>query len=357
MSQKPGDWQNHLQQTDELWTHSDTMMSTTHRWLFLRVLCSYFSITASYSSSHETAFKVPSRPLLPPFPSGLCGGTVVTLSPEDTFAIDPSLSGNSLLLPPRPIEVWLPPDYHNSAPHPVLYCHDGQNAMSDESSWTGHSWRLIGAITRMADRNMFHGPTPIVVLLPSCADNLVPGISRRHLEYGDASLPFAHAHADFVARTVKPLVDATFSTNPQHTHAIGTSLGGQASFHLMLKYPHLFQGVACLSPFFGVATLAQAALKASHLKEKRIYLDMGGDVKDKTVPFLDVMDHLTPHSWWNPGYFWLDTQLRPSVDAMRKILLEGGIKHVFEEIPGGRHNERAWAQRIDKPLRHLYGNE
>jgi predicted alpha/beta superfamily hydrolase len=208
----------------------------------------------------------------------------------------------------------------------------------------------------MADRNMFHGPTPIVVLLPSCAEHLVPGVSRRHLEYGDASLPFAQAHADFVACTVKPLVDATFSTNPQKTHAIGSSLGGQASFHLMLKYPHLFQGVACLSPCFGAATLAQAAFMAStHLKEKRIYLDMGGDVEDTTVSFLDLMDHLTPTFWWNPGYFWLDTQLRPSVDAMRRILEEFNVQHVFEEIPGGRHNERAWAQRIDKPLRYLYG--
>lgn len=340
------------------------MVSSGRRAVSLWLLTCYFPLVDSYSAPekyHHAAFdSIPSRPLQPPFPNGHCGGTVVTFPPEDTFAIDSSLSGNTLLLPPRLIQVWLPPDYDETTTvkkHPVLYCHDGQNAMSDESSWTGHSWRLIGAMTRMADRNMFHGPTPIVVLLPSCADHLVPGVSRRHLEYGDVSLPFAQAHADFVARTVKPLVDATFSTDPQKTHAIGTSLGGQASFHLLLKYPHLFQGVACLSPWFGAATLAQAALSAPMLKEKRIYLDMGGDVKDKTVPFLDLMDHLTPHAWWNPGYFWLDTQLRPSVDAMRRILDEFDIKHVFEEIPGGRHNERAWAQRIDKPLRHLYAKE
>ena len=333
------------------------------QWLILWLLCSCFSVGSSYTSGKyqrgtRPAFDVPSRPLKPPFPNGACGGTLVTLPPEDTFAIDPSLSGNTLLLPPRPIEVWLPPDYDvgSAKRHPVLYCHDGQNAMDDLFSWTGMSWRLMGAITRMADRGMFHGPTPIVVMLPSCAEHLVPGVSRRHLEYGDVSMPFARAHADLVARTVKPLVDSMFQTNPQCAHAIGSSLGGQASFNLLLRHPDLFQGAACLSPYFQPATITQAALNAALLKEKRIYLDMGGDVQDTTVPWMDVLDHLTPHSWWNPGYFWLDTQLRPSVDAMRQIL-EGGINHVFEEIPGGRHNERAWAQRIDRPLRHLYGKE
>lgn len=345
------------------------MVSTAsaRQWLYLGLLCSCLAFTTSYTNPelqrrvNSFSFDVPSRPLMPPYPSGSCGGTVVTLPPEDTFAIDPNLSGNTFLLPPRPIQVWLPPDYDDSTSsnkrHPVLFCHDGQNAMDDESSWTGMSWRLMGALTRMADRDMICGETPIVVLLPSCAEHLVPGVSRRHLEYGDLSLPFSRAHADFVAQTVKPLVDSTFFTNPNQAHAIGTSLGGQASLHLLLRYPHLFQGAACLSPCFQPTTLAQVALQADRLKDKRIYLDMGGNVEDTTVPLVKIMDHLTPTSWWNPGYFWLDTQLRPSVDALRRLLEEGNVDHVFTEIPGGRHNERAWAQRIDKPLRHLYGHE
>lgn len=71
--------------------------------------------------------------------------------------------------------------------------------------------------------------------------------------------------------------------------------------------------------------------------------------------FLDVMDHLTSKHWWNPGYFWLDTQLQMGVDAMMDALDEIGVDYCYETIPGGRHNERAWAQRIDKPLLHLFG--
>lgn len=338
------------------------MVSTFSGRLVLCLLCSCLPFAVSYTSPscNSVSFEVPSKPLQPPFPNGCCGGTVVTLPPEDTFAIDTNLNGNTLLLPPRPIQVWLPPDYYSSGDkrrrHPVLFCHDGQNAMDDESSWTGRSWRLIGALTRMADRNMIDGETPIVVLLPSCAEHLVPGVSRRHLEYGDVSLPFSRAHADFVAGVVKPLVDAMFRTNPQKAHAIGTSLGGQASLHLLLRHPEKFQGAACLSPCFQPTTIAQTALQAKSLQNKRIYLDMGGDVEDTSVPILDILDHFTPLHWWNPGYWWLDTQLRPSLDAMRTVLESNGIPHLFEEIPGGRHNERAWSQRIDKPLLHLYGH-
>jgi pimeloyl-ACP methyl ester carboxylesterase len=332
--------------------------------LIVSLLSVFLPAALAYTSDavkqNLALFDVPLRPLQPPFPNGCCGGTVVTLPPEDTFAIDTNLNGNTFLLPPRPIQVWLPPSYDDRSTckvrHPVLFVHDGQNAMFDESSWTGRSWRLMGALTRMADRNMIRGETPIVVLLPSCAEHLVPGVSRRHLEYGDVSLPFSQAHADFVANIVKPLVDSTFKTDPQHACAMGTSLGGQASLHLLLRHPELFQGAACLSPCFQPTTIATTALQASKLKDKRIYLDMGGDVEDKTVPVIDLLDHATPLHWWNPGYWWLDTQLRPSLDAMRRVLESNDIPHIYEDIPGGRHNERAWSQRIDKPLLHLYGH-
>lgn len=73
----------------------------------------------------------PRRPLAPPFPDGLCNGRLVTLPPSEHYLLDSNISGNRLLLPPRDIQVWLPPDYdnHPDMRFPVLYCHDGQNAM------------------------------------------------------------------------------------------------------------------------------------------------------------------------------------------------------------------------------------
>lgn len=56
-------------------------------------------------------------------------------------------------------------------------------------------------------------------------------------------------------------------------------------------------------------------------------------------------------------YWWLDTSLQPMIDAVRFALDQAGVKYRYEKFPGGRHNERAWAQRIHRPLLHLYGKE
>jgi len=255
-----------------------------------------------------------------------------------------------------------------------MYVADGQNAIDDGDSWTGYSWRMAGALVRLAERgclglptisdtsNMNVDPMPILVLLPSAEGDFVPGVRRRHLEYGDTSVPIAQAHADFVVQRVMPLVNARFRTiadNPAATSAIGTSMGGQASLHLLLRHPDKFGAVAALSPAFQPATIAAVAASADVLRNKTIYIDNGGDDEPSNVkvPFFDVFDHTTSKHWWNPGYFWLDTQLQPGIDAMRAALDLVGVEYKYEKFAGGRHNERAWAQRIHVPLMHLFGGE
>merc|ERR1712071_570475 len=142
----------------------------------------------------------------------------------------------------------------------------------------------------------------------------------------------------------------------------------------MGRHGDLFGGVACLSPCFQPGTLASVmSMMASNammggrnnvkdsknvLYNKKIYMDNGGDVDDKKVPLFDVMDHVTSVHWWNPGYWWLDTQLQPSVEVMKMALDLLKEKHLidfeWERVPGARHNERAWASRIQKPLLHLF---
>jgi len=328
-------------------------------WVHVECLSSVVRPPGAKKPDRVTSWTVPTRALTPPFPDGSCGGTVITIPAEDTYGIDVNLAGNTALLPPRPIQVWLPPNYSSQARYPVLYCHDGQNAMADASSWTGCSWRLTGALVRLAEHNKLAcGTIPIVVMLPSADSDLVPGVRRRHVEYGDMSMPFARAHVDFVANTVKPVVDSMFSTytSATDTSVIGTSLGGQASLHMLLRHSDKFGGAACLSPAFGPTTLNSLSDSTHLLYSKKIYMDIGGDMEKTTVPWLDIMDHLTTDHWWNPGYWWLDTQLQSSVKAARDILNQANVVHGYHEYPGARHNERAWSQRIDKPLLHLYGH-
>ena len=199
-----------------------------------------------------------------------------------------------------------------------------------------------------------------MVLLPSASDDFLPGIRRRHLEYGDYNLFFAQAHAEYVAKTIKPLIDARFHTKPLKSFVIGSSLGGQAGFHLVLRYPSLFSGAAALSPYFGPAIIDEVRQNGgSKLKDKRLYMDVGGDSDQVTVPLIDIQDHMTATNFWNPGYFFLDTSLKSSCYAMKESLnLHDEVNIQFELYPGARHNERAWSKRIDRPLLHLLkGNE
>lgn len=308
--------------------------------------------------------KIPQRPLTAPFPNGLNKGRLVTLPPSLHFA-----SSDQDLLPPRDVYVWLPSHYddpvHATTKFPVLYCHDGQNAIEDSSSWTGSSWRLAGALTRLAERNLLDTPKgvpPIVVMIPCCEGRMGMVIPRRHLEYGDVVSPFAQAHADLVGTVIQPLIDEKFRTlgTKAGNSVIGSSLGGQASLHLALRHSDQFGNCACLSPAFQPGILSMVAtVPEATLQKLSLYLDNGGDDEEQNikVPFLDVQDHMTMQHWWNPGYWFLDSSLQMGLDAMRLALDMRGAKYVYNKIAGGRHNERAWANRIDKPLLALYGKK
>ena len=249
--------------------------------------------------------------------------------------------------------------------------------MTDSTSWTGCSWRLTGAISRLHEHDMLHIPTPPIIILIPSADrgtipnsNFPPGWNQRHSEYGDIVVPMSQAHGHFVAKVLHPYIMERFrvKAGPEHTYTIGSSLGGQASLQLVLRYPDLFGGAACMSPCFQAGTIATVAAnlvrKKDHrqsLRSKKIYMDNGGDIDDTRVPMFDVMDHFTMNeNWWNPGFFWLgaynccffipynfidllklhlrlfdlDTQLQPTIDAVRWTLEQGNVDFEYKKYPG-----------------------
>lgn len=143
-----------------------------------------------------------------------------------------------------------------------------------------------------------------------------------------------------MATRLHPYVTSRFRVKegPRHTSAIGSSLGGQASLQLILRYPEIFGGAACLSPCFQPGTIAavmanlvaqnevaadivgrnndEISLKQSGsrlqnlemdssiinpktLHSKTIYIDNGGDVDDTRVPVFEALDHFTLNErWW-----------------------------------------------------------
>ena len=186
---------------------------------------------------------------------------------------------------------------------------------------------------------------PIVVMIP-CGKGVTdfPPSNQRHSEYGDMMEKNSQAHGHFMANVLHPYITSRFrvKNGPSQTYSIGSSLGGQASLQLMLRYPEIFGGAACLSPCFQAGTIAAIVANlvqendgVKSLRSKKIYLDNGGDTDDTKVQMFDIMDHFTMNdNWLNPGFFWLDTQLQPSIDAVRWTLERGNVDFVYKKYPG-----------------------
>src|SRR5690606_28646700 len=134
-------------------------------------------------------------------------------------------------LKPRDLIVWLPPGYEKTSKrYPVLYMHDGQNVFDPATSSCGGDWR-IDEIADSLIRSKQMDPA-IIVGIYNCSDRMeeyVPGAKGR-------------AYMDFVANTVKPLIDQYYRTRPgaKHTLTGGSSAGGILAFMLAWEYPHVF---------------------------------------------------------------------------------------------------------------------
>lgn len=145
----------------------------------------------------------------------------------------------------RRVWVYLPEDYcdGNNKKYPVLYMHDGQNVFDDATSYSGE-WGL----------DEFLDSTSLQKCIVVAIDH---GGNKRMNEYnpydndrfgkGEGDL-----YVDFLAKTLKPFIDASFRTRKDHedTYIAGSSMGGLISFYAVLKYPKVFGNAGVFSPAF-----------------------------------------------------------------------------------------------------------
>ena len=230
----------------------------------------------------------------------------------------------------RDVIVWLPPGYakERNKRYPVLYMHDGQNIIDPSTSFIGYDWHM----DEVADSLIKAGAIEEIIIV---------GISNspdRTPEYSDTRL--GRNYASFVVHTLKPLIDSTYRTKPDaaNTAVMGSSMGGLISFLFSWWYPDVFSKAGCLSSAFLVddkKTLEEVRDYNGSRKNIRIYMDCG------TVD--------------------LEAQLRPGSEEMGKILEEKGYKRGPEfdyfRDDGAVHNERAWANRVWRPLTFLFGKQ
>jgi predicted alpha/beta superfamily hydrolase len=168
------------------------------------------------------------------------------------------------------------------------------------------------------------GLEAIAVGLPHTGE----GRLAEYSPFGRRGKGLGNEYLDFVASTVKPLIDASFRTQPdrEHTGLLGSSMGGLISLYGYFYRPEVFGLAGSMSPALWYAGSGLYDFVRSA----------------PTVPGRIYLDHGTAEN---------------SAARMARLLREKGyqdeadLRYVNE--PGGEHSESAWARRLPDALRFL----
>lgn len=238
----------------------------------------------------------------------------------------------------RDVVVWLPPGYGTQAErrYPVVYLHDGQNVFDGATSFIpGQEWRADEAADRLV-RSGRLAPF-LMVAVANTPDRMAEYTSEADSGHGGGR---SADYFRFLLEELQPFVDANYRTlrGPGSTAIIGSSLGGLAALDLGLAHPDRFGLVGCVSPAVWWAdTAIVRRVRAGTKAPLRVWLDVGTEESTGSATGRRV---------------WLDHArlLRDALAA--KGWREGADLH-YEEAEGARHNEAAWAARIERILEFL----
>lgn len=268
--------------------------------------------------------------------------------------------------------VFLPPGYaHGAQRYPVLYLNDGQDR--DAVGLQATLQRLIGEGAIRA---------PIVVAINMPRDRMgAYGLSDRargtgvvaKTKYG-AIGTHAHAYSEWLVHTLVPAIDARFRTRttPDARAILGWSLGGLNAFSLGWQYPETFGRAGAFSPSFWPAadTTDDASMQRTRMAQRMVDAstprngarwffavgtdeegsDRDGDgVNDAIDDTRDLIDGWKPDDGGMKGLRQLgysigkDDSGQPTRADVALYLL-----------PGGRHEQAAWARMLPVFLRWAY---
>ncbi len=266
------------------------------------------------------------------------------------------------------IDVWTPNGYSEVSEnaYPVVYFHDGQNLFDPAFTFAGVAWEIDKACMRLNTKSDFVMPI-IVGINNRGAEGLRPSdcFPEKALDYispddYDQTAIFTTCNdtflgdeeAAFVALELKPLIDTLYNTNslPSHTFAAGSSMGALVSLYLMLEYPEIFGGAACLSTHW----IGSLDLNPDYsMNDDKVCADAILDY------FRDHLPSSTTHrlyldcgtEGWDADYIKYETRAREI--AHSKGYDEALNNFLTFDAEGAAHNEWFWQQRIDLPLHFL----
>jgi len=243
----------------------------------------------------------------------------------------PGLSG------PRPVSLWLPPDYFTSQQRwPLAIFFDGQNLFADTGSFAG-GWQLHHVLTERAQAGL---PVPVVVGVHHGPDrdaemspwSPYPGKTG----LGPAKLNWIHTW--LLPRLHQKL---QVLPPPQPMLVGGSSLGGLLALYALFHHPEHYGQCLAMSPAlwpdrFGIFN---AIMLARPRAGARIYLDHG---QKESPPGEEALGQI------------LFEQTEVMSDLLEVLGFRRGETLLWHADPEGEHNEASWARRLPAALEFLY---
>jgi predicted alpha/beta superfamily hydrolase len=234
----------------------------------------------------------------------------------------------------RRVWIYLPPGYASSTRrYPVLYMHDGQNVFDAATSGFGE-WGVDETLDSLHARG---APDAIVVAVDHGGRRRLDEYSPwRNARYGGGD---GDPYVDFLARTLKPYVDAHYRTLPdaRNTGIAGSSMGGLISLYAGLKYPEVFGRVGVFSPALWFApSLFAYARQARPRAGQRFYFVTGAHEGD--TPEVYVADQ------------------RRMIDTLAAAGFRVGVQVDSTIRADGTHAEWFWRREFPLAYRWLFGD-
>ena len=239
----------------------------------------------------------------------------------------------------RDVSVYVPPGYdeHPNRSYPVLYLQDGQNLFDPRTSFVpGRTWK----VAETADAEVgAHAVDPLIIVgIANAGDQrLTEYTPTRDWKMGGGD---ADKYGKLLVHELLPFIRANYRVRHgvEHTGLGGSSLGGLVSLYLGLQYPEIFGKLAIMSPsvwWNHKSILGWVNERSPGLTQRpRIWLDVGDAEGRRTLADTDLLSSRMQALGW-----------RPARDLH------------YERVPGGTHDEAAWAQRVGPMLRFLFPAE
>ncbi|GIP26553.1 hypothetical protein J23TS9_16830 [Paenibacillus sp. J23TS9] len=246
----------------------------------------------------------------------------------------------------RDIYVYLPPSYtcEKTKRYPVLYMHDGQNIF--HPAFNGYSWHVDQTVDRLIHEHKME--EIIVVGIPNMGQERSNEYTHdlEGVQYPLDKVfiqPKGQLYEKFIIEEVMTYINSVFrtKTSPEHTALLGSSRGGQVTYHIGFRRPDIFGKLAIVSPYFYcVDPMSSEEIRLYHTfatKQplSRIWIDLGSA----------------------EGTLVMEKHTRAVTEELVALGYEADTQLIYFNAPGAAHVEIDWAVRLSSPLIHFFGSK